>query len=390
MKSKILVFCDFYLPGFKSGGGMWTVVNIVDRFCDKYDFFIVTRNHDGVGDITPYDSVETGKWNKVGNANVYYVSNSLITRKHFRVIISTIQPDVIFLNSVFSTLAIILLFLKKLSYLKNIPIILAPCGELSRPALELKKSKKLLFLTFAKTFGLYNRIQWKASDQIEAEEIESAISRSAKIQIAPDLPPKHILKDLSLDLKPKKIEGKAVFCFVSRVVRKKNLHFLLQALAKINNEPLLELKIIGPLEDPEYWQECENLIKTLPENVSVKVVNGTPYSEVLEHLVNSHYFILPTLNENFGYVFIEAMAAGCPLLISDRTIWNELEEKGIGKNLDLDSVDKWTRSIETFAKMNDVDYRKMSSNARNYAVSWLADPQLEMATYKVLTKAMGV
>ena len=43
MKPKILVFCDFYLPGFKSGGGMWTVVNLVDRFHDRFDFFIVTN-----------------------------------------------------------------------------------------------------------------------------------------------------------------------------------------------------------------------------------------------------------------------------------------------------------------------------------------------------------
>ena len=67
IKKKILVFCDFYLPSIKSGGGMWTVVNLVDRFCDRYDFFVVTRNYDSKGDTVPYTSVETDVWNKVGS-----------------------------------------------------------------------------------------------------------------------------------------------------------------------------------------------------------------------------------------------------------------------------------------------------------------------------------
>ena len=51
-KKRILVCCDYYLPGFKSGGGMLTVANLVERFGDVYDFFVFTRNHDGPNDRT--------------------------------------------------------------------------------------------------------------------------------------------------------------------------------------------------------------------------------------------------------------------------------------------------------------------------------------------------
>jgi len=34
------------LPGFRSGGGMWMIANLVERFADRYEFFIVTRNYD--------------------------------------------------------------------------------------------------------------------------------------------------------------------------------------------------------------------------------------------------------------------------------------------------------------------------------------------------------
>jgi glycosyltransferase involved in cell wall biosynthesis len=38
------------------------------------------------------------------------------------------------------------------------------------------------------------------------------------------------------------------------------------------------------------------------------------------------FFVLPTIGENFGYVFLEALAAGCPLITSDRTPWTTLRK----------------------------------------------------------------
>ena len=46
-KPLILVICDYYLPGFESGGAMRTIVNMVDRLADEFRFRIVTRDHDG-------------------------------------------------------------------------------------------------------------------------------------------------------------------------------------------------------------------------------------------------------------------------------------------------------------------------------------------------------
>ena len=57
-----------------------------------------------------------------------------------------------------------------------------------------------------------------------------------------------------------------------------------------------------------------------------------------KNLFEYHFFILPTLGENFGHVFIEALAAGCPLIISNRTPWLELEKKGIGWDIPLENL----------------------------------------------------
>jgi len=44
---------------------------MVDRLGDRFEFHVITRNHDG-GDPTPYTTVQANAWNSVGNARVYY------------------------------------------------------------------------------------------------------------------------------------------------------------------------------------------------------------------------------------------------------------------------------------------------------------------------------
>ena len=48
-------------------------------------------------------------------------------------------------------------------------------------------------------------------------------------------------------------------------------------------------------------------------------------------------FLLPTRGENFGHVIFESLAAGVPVLVSDRTPWRDLDARGSG----------WVRSLET-------------------------------------------
>jgi glycosyltransferase involved in cell wall biosynthesis len=105
-------------------------------------------------------------------------------------------------------------------------------------------------------------------------------------------------------------------------------------------------------------------------------------------LSESHFFVLPTLNENFGYVFIEALAAGCPLLVSENTVWKDIEENEVGWEIALDQPESWVRQIEACIDMEAGQYEQMSTNAREYALNWLADSETERATARVLDRAL--
>jgi glycosyltransferase involved in cell wall biosynthesis len=93
------------------------------------------------------------------------------------------------------------------------------------------------------------------------------------------------------------------------------------------------------------------------------------------------------LTENFGYVFIEALACGCPLLISDRTVWNDVSEKGSGWTVPIEEPAAWTAAIRRCIDMEQDEYLKMASAARDHAVEWLADPEIERASAALFERA---
>lgn len=384
-----MIFCDFYLPGFKSGGGMWTVVNLVDRFCDQYDFYIVTRNYDSKGDKAPFTTVKTDSWNKVGEAQVYYFADGSLSVRKAASLVAEVDPDTFFVNSALSLPVFRLLSARKKRLIKDIPLILAPCGEMSKGALSVKPLKKKVFLSYAELIDLYKGVIWKASFDSEADEIKAMMGSDVEVMVAPDLVPRAIIPDYDQSWKPQKVKGEVKFVFISRLVPKKNISYFLERLRDIRDGKVT-YDIVGPLEDQAYWKQCRAIISDLPPNITVNVTGAFPdQRDALRRVCDSHFFAMPTLNENFGYVFIEGLAAGCPLLISDRTVWTDIDEKGVGWRIPLEQPEKYIDQINRCIDMDDEEFRSMSIRSRQYAVDWLAKPEINEATARVLSRALN-
>ena len=384
---KILVICDYYLPSVNSGGGMWTVVNIVDRFSDRYEFFVLTRNYDSPGDTTPYTSVKTDMWNEMGNARVFYASNERLTTESVAAIVNEVAPDCIFLNSVFGVPVVKFLNARRRKAVGDIPVVISPTGNLATGALAQKWLKKRLFLNIARISGLYRGLIWKPSAELEAAEIRCVFGNGHTMMIAPDLTPRSILPEYSFDQKLPKQSGSVRFIFLSRIVKKKNLGFLLDCLKEITEGNVI-VDIVGPQEDTDYWNECLGKIEALAANIIVNIVGSVTYLAGLDLLLEDHFFVLPTLNENFGYVFIESLAAGTPIVISDQTIWGSVEQENAGRVIPLDDKPRWIETLKQCVEMDGPEYAKMAAAARRYAEEWLADTTLENATERVFTFAL--
>ena len=382
VKPVILVICDYYLPGFESGGAMRTLVNMIDRLSDAYQFRVVTRDHDGPLNRASYTNVRLNDWNHVENADVYYVSKTNIRIGKIRQMIGETDPDAIYLNSFFSPLTVFTLILRRFKFVGTIPVILAPEGELVPGGLKLKPLKKQLYIRAAKLLNLLNNIIWKVASEYERESIENIFGKDNSIIIAPNMPPRMILEDFEPSVKLEKKAGQAKIVFLSRFMRKKNFNWLLDHIRSVDGD--LSIDIYGPIEDADYWQKCQEIIKTLPDNIKIKAKGAVPHEEAANTLAKYHFFVLPTLGENFGHIFVEALATGCPLIISNRSPWRNLAKQGIGWDIPLEEPESWLNVINNCLEMNNADYSEMSQRARKFAVDWLSDPAHEKANREVL------
>ena len=364
-KQSIFIFTGYYLPGYKAGGPIRTIANMVDRIGDEFEFKIVTLDRD-YDDTKPYPGVRIEGWNRVGKADVFYMSPGMHSLKEFKKVLCSTECDVIYLNSFFSPhFTIKPLFLRRLGLIPDKPLILAPRGEFSPGALGLKSLKKRGYLLAAKAFGLYRGVVWQTSSSHEEADIRRWFGRDVPVVVAPDLPPVIHPAD---DLPPKseKSEGCLKIVFLSRISRMKNLDGALKMLSGLKGK--VEFNISGPMEDKIYWAECRKIIGSLPENIEVRYCGSVEHDKVGAVMRGHDIFFLPTLGENFGHVILEAFCAGCPILISDQTPWRDLEEKGVGWDLPLNKPEIFQEVLQRCVDMKNKEHVKWSESAKEYGL----------------------
>ena len=105
----------------------------------------------------------------------------------------------------------------------------------------------------------------------------------------------------------------------------------------------------------------------MQENIKVNYMGQIPNEEVNGIYKVNHVAILLTFGENFGHSIAEALIGGCPVIISDKTPWQNLEKDNVGYDISLGNEKKIISAIEHFIEMNNCDYQDGSNNAFNYA-----------------------
>lgn len=375
------------MPGHAGGGAIQTSRNIIERLGDRYDFCVLTGDRESPSAF-PYENISFNEWIDVIGAKTHYSKVSLKYMLSMPRLIREANADVVYLNSFFSPRMALFMLLRRFWLIPKIPVIVAPEDELSAGALASKKTKKDFFIFIVKFLGLHKkRVMWKASSPQEKREIESFFGSDINIHVAPSATPKMLFENFSFDEKPKKESGKVIFSFVSRITEKKNLHYALELFERLKGD--VRFDIYGPIEDKTYWQEkCESVIKHLPPNVEIVLHGSVPHENVSQHLSNSHFFVLSTLSESFGHVVLEAMAGGCPVVLSDRTPWLEMESKGLGWEIPLEEKEKWKEILQHCVDMSADEYEPMAKRAREHAVEKLDSPEIINANYELFEKAI--
>lgn len=390
MKKIIIIFIGGYLPGCKYGGPVTSIENFTNQFHEWFDIRIICSDHD-FKEAKRYPDIHEG-WNRVGHAQVYYTNEKYYNIKYFHDIIKEFTDN------------IALFYLSGIYYIKmnyaaiilgrklNIPVLLAPRGDLMKNTITMKSKrkmiKKLVFLAICRYSNLFHDIYFQSTSDEETSGLHHYLG--IKDQMIFQLPNMPVMKHERVGYRKMKNQLRVVF--ISRIMVKKNPKLALEAIKNISDEYNVTFDLFGPKEDPEYWMECSALIDNINKTRSnIQVSYRGSLDPMTAKTIYSSYdcFLFPTASENYGHVIVESLFSGCPVIISRGTTpFDDCHERA-GFVAELDNPREFTLYMEKIARMDETQYNSICEKLSIYIEEKFQTDKLRQEYLNMLTKITG-
>lgn len=365
-KPQVLAFIDWYKPFFKAGGPVRSMVNLVDHLHDRVDFHIVTGDRDYTANASPEDLPKDRWVERDKGERVWYASPGQRTLKQWRALLKERAWDVVYINGLYSKWSTIApLWLLRGSKQRRI---VAVRGMLARGPMKQGAAKKRAFLLAMKTTGCFKGVEFQATNAEEAEDIKRWIGPNVKVHLVPNLGRKLEAKvPLIIDKKP----GELRLVSVGRIAPEKNTLFAIERLRGLQGD--IRFDLYGTVYDHAYWKRCQEAIAQLPPNVKVLWHDHIGEDRVRGVIEQAHAVFMPSVGENFGHTLLEALVAGRPLLISDRTPWKGLLAKTAGWDIPLEEPAWFEEVLEHLAALQQADWERLCKGAATIAARYVDD-----------------
>ncbi len=378
-KPQVLVFLDWYAPGFKAGGPVRSVLNLVDHLRDRIDFHIVTTDTDYT-ESAPYPGIMVDRWVTLpGGENVWYASRTGINSGVWKDRLAEKKWDVVYVNGIYSRWfsSMPLLLLRGTAQRR----VVAVRGMLANGMMEHGRLKKRLFLAAMRAMGCYRGVEFQATNSDELEDVKKWISPDALVHLAPNLGRK---AHSDGPAKRSKEPGVLRLVSVARLAVEKNTLFAIQCLRGMQGDVIYNL--YGSIYDAEYWSKCKEVIAGLPSNIRVTHKGVLPTEQVPAVLATYHSLFMPSQGENFGHTMAEALVEGLPLVISDRTPWRGLEAEKAGWDLPLAHPEAFHRALQQLVHMDQEQYDHWAAGAFSVGARYLNDPKPVQLSLSLFTR----
>ena len=190
----------------------------------------------------------------------------------------------------------------------GIPYVLSPRGMLMRELIEGKSRwvKRAWIAAFERS-NLKHAAAVHFTSAREAEEAAAFGLRFQRVCVVPNG------SDGALAEAPARPEVATPFLlFIGRLSWEKGLDRLLRALA---HAPGIELRIAGD-GDPALREKLQQVAATSGVAQRVRFLGPVDAAEKSRLLAQAAALVLPSYSESFGNVVLEAMAAGCPVVVT--------------------------------------------------------------------------
>lgn len=165
-------------------------------------------------------------------------------------------------------------------------------------------------------------------------------------------------KNKSLALKNLYGSGSLIIGVVGRIVRGKNLLFVVEVLKKLSDLNLdFICVIVGRVDDYNYMQEVEDKIKELKLQNQVRFVGLS--SDIPLVMSTFDIFLSPSKKEAFGMVAVEAQASGLPCFLSN-SFPNSIDmQLGLVTFIDGFNSNEWAEKIITTTRTQNLSQNEI-------------------------------
>ena len=173
--------------------------------------------------------------------------------------------------------------------------------------------------------------------------------------------------------------------FVGRLIGKKGIAFLVDALSLMPTDMNWELLIFGDGDDHAL---IEKQIADSGIGKNVKLMGNRPLNQIAEAYQQADVFVLPSLRETSGNVLLEAMAYAVPIVAFDTSFCRLLKEVDCGVFVNTEQAlegikEDWCKAIVMLGRDKKLA-KRMGMNGYKYVNSRLTWDE----KYKVIVNDM--
>jgi glycosyltransferase involved in cell wall biosynthesis len=330
-KLRILQVVPTYFPAVRYGGPIRSVHALAKALVERgHEVHVFTSSVDGPHDLdVPHDTPVDLDGVQVRYFRVRFMRRLYWCPSLARALRQTIDSfDVVHLHSVFlwPTWAA-----ARIARRAGTPYVVSPRGMLGTEVIR-RKSRlvKSAWIRLIEQRTIRESAALHVTADLEREEIQGLGLPTPKIHSIPNgvsWPSSHT----ELAAGPFSHLSKPYALFLSRIDPKKGLDRLIPAWKWV---PGLTLIVAGN-DESGYRQELERLVVENQVDGRIRFIGIASDEHKWALYENACMFILPSYSENFGNVVAEAMAMGCPVIVTPEVgLASLVRESGAGMVVD--------------------------------------------------------
>lgn len=330
---KILHVIPAYEPAWAFGGTVTATSNLCRALVKQgVDITVYTTNADGKGGLL---DVPIGTEMNLGGVKVYYYpssfgsGNTFYSKQLSKKLEDTVKDyDIVHVAAVWQWMQV---DVSRICTKLKTPYVISQHGSLNPWSWTQKTWKKSLYwsLFAKKTFTNSSAIHYTCQEERLLTHTLLAKSQHISGFVIPNgiyMPERSRIQNIrrKLCIPP----DKSILLYAGRIHRKKGLDLIISAMSCPGLENLVFV-LVGHAEDMEYVHH----LNMIASKIKDRVIWCSPVSaeEIWDYYLSATLFVLPSQDENFGMVVVEAMSCGLPVLISRNVgIWRDIEKDDAG------------------------------------------------------------